>query len=288
MNVGSLKGKDGTTRTFYHWEPASDPKAIVVLSHGYAEHAGRYAEMAAKFNQSGFDVWAIDHYGHGQSEGKRAEVDDFNLFPDDLHLFIHTQVLPSLNSKKDKNERHTAQLPLFLYGHSMGGSIALLYTLKHQSDLTGIVLSGPMVRPGAVSTSFERTAAHILRKIVPSLPFRPFSADYLSHDANEVQTYKDDPLNYIGKMKIRLGDEYLRMEEQLSDEALATITLPVLLLHGGDDIVVPPENSLVVMENISSNDKNRIVYPGLYHEIHKEAERDSVFNTIIEWIEKRI
>ena len=277
MKTGRIKGQDGSYRTYYHWEGPSNTKAVVVLVHGYAEHAGRYAEMAARLNTAGYDVWAIDHYGHGQSAGKRADVDDFTLYPRDLHLFVQNIVIAS-----------TGELPVFLYGHSMGGSISLLYSLEHQSDLKGMILSGPMVRPGGVSTPFERKIAHILRKIVPTLPFRPLSADLLSHDVDEVQAYKDDPLNYTGKLKIRLGDEYLRMEGMLSEAALHTISLPVLLLHGGGDEVVPPENSEIVYEHISSEDKNRKVYPGLYHEIHKEPERGEVFSTLIEWLDARV
>ena len=276
MNTGRMNGQDGSGRTYYHWKRASKLKAAVVFAHGYAEHAERYAEIAAELNGAGYDVWAIDHYGHGQSAGKRADVEDFRLFAEDLHLFIQNIVIPNTDT------------PLFLYGHSMGGAISLLYTLEHQSDLKGLILSGPMIRPGGVSSQFERKIAHLLRKIVPMLPFRPFSADLLSHDADEVQAYKDDPLNYTGKLKVRLGDEFLRMEGMLSEEALAAISLPVLLLHGGGDTVVPPENSQIVMESISSEDKTRKIFPGLYHEIHKEPERREVFETLIDWLNARV
>ena len=277
MKTGKMQGKDGTTRTYYKWEAPDSVKATLVLVHGYAEHAVRYAEMAAKLNHAGFAVWAIDHYGHGQSEGKRADVEDFKLYAEDLHLFIQNIVVPE-----------SSPLPLFVYGHSMGGSISLLYALDHQSDLKGLVLSGPMIRPGGVSTPLERKIAHLLRKIVPELPFRPFSAELLSHDADEVRTYKDDPLNYTGKLKVRLGDEYLRMEGMLTEEAISSISVPILLLHGGDDTVVPPENSRIVHDAVSSEDKTRKVFPGLYHEIHKEQEREEVFATIIEWLNARV
>ena len=276
MDTGRMNGQDGSERTYYHWKSSSKAKAAVIFAHGYAEHAGRYAEIAAELNGAGYDVWAIDHYGHGQSAGKRADVEDFRLFAEDLHLFIQNIVIPNTGPT------------LFLYGHSMGGAVSLLYTLEHQSDLKGLILSGPMIRPGGVSSPLERKIAHLLRKIVPTLPFRPFSADLLSHDVDEVQAYKDDPLNYTGKLKVRLGDEFLRMEGMLSEKALSTISLPVLLLHGGGDTVVPPENSQIVMESISSEDKTRKVFPGLYHEIHKEPERGEVFATLIDWLNAKV
>ena len=275
MNNDYLQGQDGTSRTYYKWKTDLPVKGDIVLVHGYAEHSGRYAEAAEHLNTAGFNVWAMDHYGHGLSDGDRADVRDFRLFAQDLQLFIQNTVKP---------QQHQS---LFVYGHSMGGAVSLLYILEHQSEVTGLILSGPMVRPGALTSTLERRAAHFLRKIVPSLPFRPFSADLLSHDPEEVQKYKKDPLNYTGKLKVRLGDELLRMEAYLSDRALASINLPVLLLHGGEDAVVPPENSKVILDQIKSTDKTRIVFPGLYHEIHKEAERDSVFSTIIDWLEAR-
>ena len=275
MNTSYLQGQDGTSRTYYQWKTDQPTKGNIVLVHGYAEHSGRYAEAAGHFNTAGFNVWAMDHYGHGLSDGHRADVKDFRLFAQDLRLFIQNTIKPQ------------QQQPLFVYGHSMGGAVSLLYTLEHQSELTGLILSGPMVRPGALTSTLERRAVHLLRKIVPNLPFRPFSADLLSHDPEEVEKYKRDPQNYTGKLKVRLGDELLRMESYLSDSALASITLPVLLLHGGEDAVVPPENSKVILDRIKATDKTRIVFPGMYHEIHKEAERDSVFSAVIDWIEAR-
>ncbi|MCF7948494.1 MAG: lysophospholipase [Spirochaetia bacterium] len=275
MNNGYLQGQDGSSRTYYNWKTDLPVEGDIVLVHGYAEHSGRYAEAAEHLNTAGFNVWAMDHYGHGLSDGHRADVKDFRLFSQDLQLFIQTTVKPQ------------QQQSLFVYGHSMGGAVSLLYALEHQSEVTGLILSGPMVRPGALTSKLERRAVHFLRKIVPSLPFRPFSAELLSHDPEEVQKYKNDPLNYTGKLKVRLGDELLRMEDYLSDSALNSLSLPVLLLHGGEDEVVPPENSKVILDRIQSTDKTRIVFPGLYHEIHKEAERESVFSTIIDWVEAR-
>jgi len=275
MNNSYLQGQDGTSRTYYQWKTDLPVKGDIVLVHGYAEHSGRYTEAANHLNMAGFNVWAMDHYGHGLSDGHRADVEDFRLFAQDLQLFIQNTIKPQ------------RQQSLFVYGHSMGGAVSLLYTLEHQSEVTGLILSGPMVRPGALVSTLERRAIHLLRKILPNLPFRPFSADLLSHDPVEVDKYKQDPLNYTGKAKVRLGDELLRMEAYLTDSALASITLPVLLLHGGEDAVVPPENSKVVLDRINSTDKTRIVFPGMYHEIHKEAERDSVFSAVIDWLEAR-
>lgn len=247
-----------------------------MIVHGYAEHGDRYAEMAAELNREGFDVWAADHYGHGQSAGQRADVSRFELFVEDLHEFIVHTV-----------QKKSSASPLFLYGHSMGGAITLLYASQHQDLLKGILLSGPIVRPGAQTSSLERKAAHVLRKIVPSLQFKPFHAHLLCHDELVVEAYMNDPLVYNGKMKVRMGDELLRAGEMLTDEVLKNLTLPMLILHGTEDQVVLPDNSKLVHSLASSQDKTLKLFDGMYHEIHNEASKKELFETVRDWLSAR-
>lgn len=277
MKTGTFTGEDGSKRYYRAWLADASARGRVVIVHGYAEHGDRYAEMASDLNGAGFDVWAPDHYGHGLSEGKRADVPRFELFAEDLKLFTSTVV------QADGNE-----LPLFLYGHSMGGAVALLYTLRNQAALNGLILSGPVVRPGAQSSRAERRIGHILRLIYPSFKYLPFEAQKLSHDPEVVEAYIRDPMVYSKKMKIRMADELLRAEQLLSNEALKKLSLPMLILHGGDDQVVLPSNSEVVFTLSSSSDKTRHVFKGMYHEIHNEPGRKEVFTKVRSWLEEHV
>jgi len=277
LETGFFIGKDKSRRYFRSWKAGPSSAGTIVLIHGYAEHGGRYNEMAAELNSAGFDVWAQDHYGHGKSEGKRADVPDFQLFADDTDLFVSRHVEPE-NKKK----------PLFVYGHSMGGAIALLYTLRRQSEIQGLILSGPIVRPGAQSSSFERKLSHFLRKIAPGFRYLPFDAALLCHDRKVVDDYRSDPLVYTGKMKIRMADEFLHAEKLLSDERLKDVRLPVLMMHGTDDRTVLPLNSETVEKLISSEDKQRHLFEGMYHEIHNEPEKEGVFSLMKSWLRKHL
>jgi len=276
METGFFTGNDGTRRYYRGWTLSGKASGTVVIAHGYAEHGDRFAELAAVFNAAGFDVWAHDHYGHGQSEGKRAVVPRFELFIEDTDIFISSIVSAG------------SPAPLFLYGHSMGGAISLLYAVQHQAKLSGLLLSGPVVRPGVQSSRFDRTMAGILSRIVPGMQYLPFDPYLLSRDSHVVEAYIQDPLVYSKKMKIGLGYQFLRAEELLSDAALKSLTLPVLIMHGGDDQTVLPLNSEVAYQLISSEDKTRHLFEGMYHEVHNEPGKQEVFDLVTSWIKARI
>lgn len=277
MKTDFFIGTLGQKLHYRAWESAGSPKAHIVIVHGYAEHGDRYAELAGSLSSQGFYIWAADHYGHGQSAGLRADVPRFELFAEDLSKFIDQVVLPE-----------TKNTPLFLYGHSMGGAIALLYSLEHQENLRGVILSGPLLRPGRQSSSLEKKAAVILKKILPTLPFRPFSATLLSHDRSIVRAYRADPLVYNGKMRLRMGAELLRVDELLPDGRLADLKLPLLLLHGGADAVVPPGDSEQLYAAAGSSDKTLRIFDGAYHEIHNESCKEELMELLLSWLTARL
>jgi len=277
MKSGFFISNDGSRRFYRGWTIDTPSSGTVVISHGYAEHGGRYSELASKLNSAGFDVWIHDYYGHGQSDGKRAEVPNIKLFVKDTELFISEIAVPRDQKK-----------PLFVYGHSMGGTIALLYAIVHQSSLNGLILSGPVVRPSSQSSAIERAAAHMLRKIAPSLKYLPFEPEPLCRDPRVVEAYVRDPLVYSGKMKIRMADEFFHAERLLRDEALKDLKIPLLLMHGGADEVVPPLNSEVVFSLASSPDKTRKIFDGMYHEIHNEPGKEEVFELVCAWLREHV
>ena len=128
------EGRFAGGRLYYRWwRPDGDAKAHVVLAHGYAEHSGRYGHVAAALTDHGFTVWALDHRGHGQSEGERANIESVETAVADLDEFVDTV--------RDE----VPDGPLFLAGHSMGGLIATAYAQDHQDRLAGLALSGPLL-----------------------------------------------------------------------------------------------------------------------------------------------
>lgn len=277
METGFFNSRNGSRRYYRLWKTGKPVKGSIVLVHGYAEHGGRYAELAGILNENGYNAWAVDHYGHGKSDGRRSEVPRFELFVEDLYLFIHENVTPSLEGKA-----------LFLYGHSMGGAISLLYTASRQEEMSGLILSGPVVRPGSQTGRIERAAVRFLSSILPSLPFRPFDPEFLSHDPDVVQAYIQDPLVYTGKMKIRMGNELLRAGDLMTDQVLSNLRLPILIMHGGEDRAVELSNSRTLNDLISSSDRTYKIFEGMYHEIHNEADRAEVFRTVLSWLDRHV
>ena len=171
------EGRFAGGRLYYQrWRPDGEPVANVVVSHGYAEHGGRYRHVAEALTAAGMSVWIPDHRGHGRSEGPRADIESVEAAVSDLDLFV------------DLVAAEAPDLPLFLVGHSMGGLIATAYAEEHQERLRGLALSGALVHVAP-----EVVALADLEEI-PDLGL----ADAVSSDPAVVQAYKDDPLVYLG------------------------------------------------------------------------------------------
>src|SRR5262249_41530017 len=155
--TGQLEGSKALTLYWQAWLPEEAPKAVVVLAHGLAEHSGRYAHVAEHLVAHGYAVYALDHRGHGRSQGRRAQVGRMDYAVHDLDRFA-AQVRSDQPGKA-----------LFLLGHSMGGGIALAYALRYQDELRGLVLSGPAVLFEGVSP-LQARAVRILSTLTPGLP----------------------------------------------------------------------------------------------------------------------
>ncbi|HUE28113.1 MAG TPA: alpha/beta fold hydrolase, partial [Solirubrobacteraceae bacterium] len=183
----------GARRLRIHWQawlPEGDPRAIVVLAHGASEHAGRYEHVAARLVGEGYGVYAIDHRGHGRSEGPRALIDRIDNAVADLDSLVCLAA----------GEHPGASV--FLLGHSMGGAIAVSYALAHQDRLTGLILSAPLAALEAAPAPM-RLVARVLSALSPGLPLFPIDPNLVSRDPAVVQAYIEDPLNYHGKLPVR-------------------------------------------------------------------------------------
>ena len=275
-NFSSFINHDNGRKVFFQtWHPEEKPKATVLIVHGYAEHSGRYRYTAEFLTKQGYAVYAQDHYGHGKSDGVRADVPRFELFTADLYK------LYTIAKNKEKND-------IFLLGHSMGGAIGVHFAITYPDALKGIILSGPGIRVTVDVPPVLKLISKIIAAAAPTLPLVKFDFDGLSRDKKVIEAYLNDPLNYTGKARARMGRELLRVEKLTGEDALAKIVTPILLLHGGDDRVVDPKCSRIIYDNVSSKDKEIIIFPELYHEILNSAEKDSILKTISGWIERRL
>lgn len=269
----TLTAPDGATLFAQAWEPDTAPRGVVVLVHGVAEHSGRYQHVAAFLVERGYAVCAYDHRGHGRSDGERAQIRHFNEYVDDLRLVF------------ERVHAAHANTPLFLYGHSMGSIVALLFALRYQDELAGLVLTGTALRlPIRVPSPLLRPAGWIA-KIIPGAAIIPaIVLSGLSRDSRVIEAYRTDPLVTTGRLKLgwsfALASAVAEVERRLPE-----IKLPLLALHGGDDPITLPGGADVVRERAGSNDLTVRVYPGLRHEIHQEPEQAQVLGDIAAWLD---
>ncbi len=269
---GNFKGIGNFNLYWRCWLPDGKPRAIILLAHGLGEHISRYDNLINNLVPKGYAVYGLDHEGHGKSEGQRIYVDRFQIYLDDLKTFY------DMVRKDNPNDK------IFLLGHSMGGLIATAYTLQHQQELAGLIVSAPLLKAGDSVSGGTIMAARVLSAIVPRMGVQSLDSTYLSRDKAVVEAYDKDPLVYRGKITARLGSEMFSTMTKIEPQ-MASITLPVLIMQGSADKLVSHEGSKTLYEKAGSKDKTLKIYDGFYHEIFNEQERARVFADLDAWLD---
>lgn len=270
-----LTAPDGLVLFTQAWRPAAPPRAVVALVHGYAEHSGRYAHVAAYLADKGYAVHAFDLRGHGRSEGRRGDVERFDRYLDDLGVFLARL-----------HDRY-AEVPLFLMGHSMGGTISARYSLTRGANARGLILSSPALRIGEDAPALLRRLAPLLARLFPLLPTVPLRREFLSRDPAVVAAARRDPLNYHGRVRARLGAELMRAAAAVRDR-MEALTPPLLVIQGTADGINNPRGSIELYLRAGAEDKTLGLYEGLYHETLNEPEHYQVFHEISTWLEEHL
>ena len=254
---GNFKGWKDFNIYYQYWLPDESPRAVLLVAHGFAEHSGRYGNLVNHFVPKGYAVWALDHRGHGRSDGERVQVERFTDYLTDLKTFY------DIVRKENPGKK------IFLIGHSMGSMIALAYTVLYQNELAGLITSGGgMARPGEPPPQ-------------PRPAGQPLPTAFLSRDPEVIKAYENDPLVYRGPLPQRMAMSEIRTT---LPEQVPKIKLPVLIMagNGGTD----GARSQVLFEYIGAEDKTLKLYEGLLHEIFNEPEHPVVMADLEEWLKK--
>ncbi|MDR1740345.1 MAG: lysophospholipase [Synergistaceae bacterium] len=266
-----IRSYDGTALYRRVDTPGGHEKGAVVITHGLGEHCRRYDWVAERLNEAGFSVWRFDNRGHGRSGGARGWLDSFRSYFYDADVLVE-QALAA------------ASRPVFMLGHSMGGFITGGYGVQFPGKLRGQVFSGACVKSVPV---FDALRGADIDKI--ALDDSPNSlSSLICRTKAVVDAYDSDPFVLKVFTQKLLHEVFIKGVDWLMP-AEKRHAYPCLILHGGDDRIVPPACSEYLYENTASTDKTLKVYPNLFHEILNEEDgKEEVIADIIAWMNARL
>jgi alpha-beta hydrolase superfamily lysophospholipase len=266
-----FQSRDGTQLHERAWPTSGQPRAVVVIVHGYGEHIGRYDATARALADAGFTVRGFDLRGHGQSGGVRGHCSKFNEYLEDVDAAV----------VRARGEN----LPLFLLGHSFGALIASQWALAHPQELAGLALTSPFYGLALAVPAAKVLAGKIASRIYPSLalPSGLKGVD-VSRDPEIQKLYDADPLNNKNATA-RWFTEASAAQADLEARA-PQLTVPVLMIAGGADGIASPKQAKVVFDRFGSRDKTFHLLDGQRHEVLNElpADRAQTVQEIAEWL----
>lgn len=257
-------------------EPSSDIRAVVFISHGFAEHSAWYEELGTILATDDFLCSAHDHFGHGKSDGRKGQVNDLQVLVDDV--IGHCRALKEKHQKK-----------LFVLGHSMGGLIGILAALDQPQLFDGLILIAPFLKSSNVP-AIKVVLGKMVSYLIPNMVVLPaLDAKLISRDEIVVEQYRQDELNYHGGITAKTGQQFLYYLE-IVDRSIDQLRTPVLCFHSKGDEIVPVESARLIKERATKcEDKTIIEFETGFHQLHHELPeiKTQVFSEIASWLANR-
>lgn len=255
---------------WYRWWQPPGARHTLVIVHGFGEHGGRFASLAADLAQAGFAVVAIDLWGHGRSHGPRGALDVPGCATD-LAVLTTQVILPA------SGHEHCT-----VFGHSFGGLLAIWWALHHPARLRSLVVQSPLLEVGFPIPWWKVTVGRLFGMLWPSFSLSMnLDVNALSHDPAVAAAYQADPLVH----NVMTAGSYcsiLRTRDDVMAQA-AALTVPVLLLLGSADRVVSVAMAQRWFERLRCH-KRLVVFPDAYHELHHEGVRAEVLRLAQRWM----
>jgi alpha-beta hydrolase superfamily lysophospholipase len=268
---GHFAGVGGLELYRRHWQPESKPRTAVVLVHGVGEHSGRYMNVVGPLVEDGAAVYSYDQRGHGVSPGLRVHIDRWTEYRGDLTTYMRMVA------------EQAPDLPIVLYGHSMGSLVVLDYLLQRPEGVAGAIISGVAIEPVGVANRATIAMARVLTHVVPRFAVNlGIDASALTRDPRARADREADRL-ITDRATVRWGTESLDTVVRIK-EGMAGIDLPLLVIHGGADQLNCPEGAKALFEAVASADKTLRVYPDVYHEPHNDLGHEQVAADVKEWL----
>jgi alpha-beta hydrolase superfamily lysophospholipase len=272
---GTFAGSGGLSLFYQSWVPANRaPRALLVNLHGLGDHSGLYPNLVGHLASCGYAVYAFDMRGNGRSPGQRAYVASWQEYRDDLHAFV-TLV----------RGWHQG-LPLFLLGNSLGGLVVLEYALHQPDGLAGVIAAAPPLGKLGVPPILM-SLGRLMSRIFPRFSLHVgMDLSGLARDRTVIETVLADPY-FHRRGTARLSTEVVAAVARVQDGA-SRFSLPLLLLHGSDDRMVPPDGTRAFFSKLQSPEREFREYPGAYHGLFADTGYQKVLSDVEQWLEARL
>ncbi|MDB9473587.1 alpha/beta hydrolase [Dolichospermum circinale] len=272
---GKFSGVGGLDLYYQSWHPGGEVRGILAIVHGLGGHSGLYKTIVEYLLPKEYAVYALDLRGHGRSSGQRGYINTWTEFRDDLQAFLNLI------------QQQQPGYPIFLLGHSLGGVIALDYTLhyvKDQSTLAGVIGFSPSI--GQVGVPLSRVVlGKLFSRVWPRFSLH-IGLDFSAGSRNQkiLDSYTQDKLRHT-LATARLSTEFFATVDWIHTHA-EKWQVPLLILHGGADRIALPAGSQMFYEKVNYPDKLRIEYPGAYHNLHDDINYLEVITDLFDWMNK--
>lgn len=270
---GRFSGFDNLSLYYQGWQPEQDIQAIVVMVHGLGGHSNLFDPAVQYLVPHGYAIYAFDLRGHGRSPGQRGYINTWNEFRQDLHQFV-----------QQIHQQHSAS-PCFLWGHSLGGTIALDYALRSPQNLKGLIVTAPALGKVQISP-FKLALGYMLSKILPRFSLRlGLRKDLCLKDPDICAAYLQDPLRH-DYGSARLATEFFATVGWIYQH-IADLKIPLLLLHCQEDEIILAEASRDFFQKVMVADKEHREYSGCYHDLYLDANYQ-VLADLNYWLKQHI
>jgi lysophospholipase len=273
----TFSSSGGTTLYGEWFLPEGEPRGLVVVLHGYAEHCGRYRELAHVLHRTGSAVLTYDMRGHGQSTGQRGHIESVSDYLDDLEAALG-QAEALLGRA----------LPRVLVGHSNGSLVTLraLVDDQRRPEVVGAAVCSPFLGLRVPISRVKVAAAHLTSRVAPRMSMsNEIRIEDLTGDAGKLAERRADTLCH-GVATARWFTEARAAQQHVYDHA-SNLTVPTLWLVSGADAIADATCSRKVADRVRAP----IAYhdlAGLKHEAFNESDRARVFSTLATWVSERL
>ena len=255
------------------WLPAGNARGVVCLVHGVGEHIGRYQWDAEALTAAGYILAGFDLRGFGNSEGQRGHLPSLDIYFDDIDMFL------------EEVARRFPGQTRFLYGHSMGAILVLVFPTVRQAMLGGVIATAPGLKSKLETQKVKVFLAKVLGKVIPTLSMDSgVDAQAICRDPKVVEAYIRDPLVHR-QVTTGWGKEMLRAID-LAYQNAASFPVPLLLMHGTKDEIAYPSSSTTFADLAPKHKLTLKMWDGFFHELHTDPERAQIFKVMVDWLDQ--